>query len=246
LVVDKSDSAEIPLILVVDDDDSVRRLLTTFLGSHGYEIEQACDGRAGIEAVQRRLPRLIVLDHYMPGMDGGTFLVELDRLVVRRPPVILFTAAAHDQGTARRLGADVFVEKPVDLSRFLKLVDTMVRSAPHGMLATERTPGRERRGYRRLAHRRPIEVRLPSRTGIVPATLVDVCEGGMAFEGVHDVEPTPNGYVSILINDGAQRVEIDARVRYVGPGRVGVQFFALNDAVRAAIGALLDQARAED
>ncbi len=232
-------------MLVVDDDDEVRRLLVTVLVPRGYEVREARNGQEAVALCRAEVPRLVVLDHFMPIMDGATFLTEIDVFMARRPPVILFTAAHDDGAVARRLGVDVYVEKPVELARFVKLVDAMVRSAPRGMLAPARVDGRERRGWKRVLHRRAIEVRTPQRAGTAKAFIVDVSEGGMSIELAADIDAVINGYLAIVIGDGAQRVEIDARIRHAGKDRVGVQFFALDASRRAAIEALLDEARGD-
>ena len=66
-------------ILVVDDDESIRKYLRRILETHGYEVLDACDGNAAIERYVEREPDLVVLDILMPGKDGIETLFELKK-----------------------------------------------------------------------------------------------------------------------------------------------------------------------
>ncbi len=57
-------------ILVVDDDENLRRLVAAYLESEGYEVEEAADGPSAIAAVEREEPQLVVLDLMLPGLSG--------------------------------------------------------------------------------------------------------------------------------------------------------------------------------
>lgn len=228
------------MVLIVDDDADLRRLVRAVLEPRGYRVVEAADGREGIAAVCRETPRLIVLDYMMPTLDGEGFLHELDALMSRRPPVILFTAITDHGHLVRRLAVDVFVEKPVDLLRFLKLVDATMRGAPQPVRAPTRDDGRDRRMHHRYPHRQAIEVRLPNRPGTAPAFTLDVSQSGMCVELHEPMPPAVGGYLAIIISvaNGAC-IELDARVRYAGGGRVGVQFFAMDAPRQLALAQLL-------
>lgn len=234
---------EEPLVLLVDDDGEVRRLLAAVLTPRGYRVQEAHDGRDAIDKIHIEVPRLIVLDYWMPVLDGPGFMLELHQLLSRRPPVILFTAVHDDPQLARRLGVDVYVEKPVDLHRFLKLVDATVRGASLALVAPTREDGRERRTRPRVDYRHAVEVRVPNRPGTSAAFTVDVSEAGMCVELTADLPAVIGGYLAVVITDEyGERVELDARVRYRGDRRVGVQFFALDKPRRAALEAFLAHA----
>jgi CheY-like chemotaxis protein len=72
-------------ILVVDDDASVRRLLSVQLGLAGHEVHIAEDGQAGLGAIDDLLPDLVVLDVMMPVLDGWQVLEQLRAPRARRP-----------------------------------------------------------------------------------------------------------------------------------------------------------------
>jgi DNA-binding response OmpR family regulator len=102
-------------ILFVDDDPGMRTLVTMNLESEGFLVSTAEDGDAGLEAVERLHPDLVVLDVMMPGRDGIEVLTEMRaRSEVERIPVVLLTAKATDpdvwQGWSA--GADYYMTKP--------------------------------------------------------------------------------------------------------------------------------------
>jgi CheY-like chemotaxis protein len=121
-----------PRILVAEDDDTLRRLITAVLRDDGYEVIEASDGLAlldGIgEAVARygggkRAVSLIVSDIRMPELDGLDVLTAL-RCSSWGTPVILMTAfsSAETRLEARRLGALVVLNKPFALDELRTLV----------------------------------------------------------------------------------------------------------------------------
>jgi len=105
-------------ILVVDDEPQIRDLLKRFLSLRGYQVQVASDGRQALTMVEQETPQLIVLDMYMPGMNG----VEVLRQLRERKftgGVILLTASQDDKllQEALDLGSVDVLGKPVDLER---------------------------------------------------------------------------------------------------------------------------------
>ena len=104
-------------ILIVEDDQDMRRALQIRLKSQGYTIAVAADAVTAIAAAKRERPDLILLDIGLPGGDG--FLV-MERLHALLPladvPFIVLTARSPEgnKERARGLGAKVFLQKPVD------------------------------------------------------------------------------------------------------------------------------------
>ena len=111
------------IILVVDDDVRMRIGVAEVLSRGGYEVEQASDGRAGLDALTRRLPDLVVSDMRMPGMSGSELLA---RIQERWPglPVVLITAygTVEDAVSAMKCGAREFLTKPFSPQDLLHLV----------------------------------------------------------------------------------------------------------------------------
>ena len=82
-------------ILIIDDDAEGAEALTLLLANSGYGIVVAHDGHEGLRALRKMHSaiRLILLDMVMPGMDGPTFLLHLQRTEDARTPVIVLTAS---------------------------------------------------------------------------------------------------------------------------------------------------------
>ena len=104
------------LILIVDDDAAVRDSIRTLLELDGHELAEAEDGRAGEEAIQRRLPDLVILDIFMPERDGFETLRSLRRT---HPGLKILAISGCADGQLERtlafaleFGANAVLEKP--------------------------------------------------------------------------------------------------------------------------------------
>ncbi|MCB2187110.1 MAG: sigma-54 dependent transcriptional regulator [Deltaproteobacteria bacterium] len=107
-------------ILIVDDEPSIRRSLEGILADEGYACRAAPSGEAALEAVEDEEPDLLLLDVWLPGMDG---LTVLERLKAARPhlPVVMISGhgTVETAVKATRLGAFDFIEKPLDMDKIL-------------------------------------------------------------------------------------------------------------------------------
>jgi two-component system, chemotaxis family, chemotaxis protein CheY len=235
-----SSSDENGLILAIDDDEDVRNLIAAALTPRGYRVIGAENGAVGLERIAETPARLVILDYWMPVLDGAGFMSGLREMYTQRPPVILFTALHDDPRLARDLGVDVYVEKPVELRRFVKLVDAMVRGAPTSFVPIPRTKESERRRHARLSIRRQVEVRTGDAPEFAPAFTVDLSEGGVCLD-VALRHVVPGAYLAIAFTlQGGRRMEVDARIRYISPaGRVGAQFFGLDTGRKEALRELI-------
>lgn len=107
-------------ILIIDDEKDIRTALTGILEDEGYQVLSAESGVEGIECARQELPDLILLDIWMPGMDG---LEALEKLKSEFPQVTVIMISGH--GTidtavrATKLGAFDFIEKPLSLEKVL-------------------------------------------------------------------------------------------------------------------------------
>ena len=113
-------------LLIVEDDPDILRLLDTTLTFRGYRVITARNGREGLEAMQRTCPAIVIADIMMPQLDGFG-LVHRMRLnpQTRNIPVVFITAtyvAREDRDFALSIGGTRFVEKPIDLDRFLRMI----------------------------------------------------------------------------------------------------------------------------
>ncbi len=102
-------------LLVVDDDDAIRRILSSLLRRQGLEVLEADSGRAALERVQADAPEVVVLDLQMPGMDGMTVLEKV-RESHPSVQVIVLTASGDVKSAVRatQLGAFDYLTKPFD------------------------------------------------------------------------------------------------------------------------------------
>jgi two-component system OmpR family response regulator len=115
------------LILVVDDDPDLRKLIGDFLAGHGYRVEVAENAAAMRRAIERQRPDLVILDVMMPGEDG---LSAARRLVTERgPPVIMLSALGSDTDRiiGLEVGADDYLPKPCNPRELLARVRAVLR-----------------------------------------------------------------------------------------------------------------------
>lgn len=114
-------------ILVVEDDEAIRGLVTEVLREDGYEVSEAANGAEALAYICDHRPDLIVLDLMMPVMDGWTFVEECRRNTDCSEVPIVVTSASHDlSGTAERLrsfGVRTCLAKPFDVDGLLALVE---------------------------------------------------------------------------------------------------------------------------
>ncbi|MGB8651282.1 MAG: response regulator transcription factor [Mycobacteriales bacterium] len=127
-----------PKILVIDDDPSIRSLVTDVLGVEGYDVRVAEDGFAGLRAIEAERPDCVVLDVMMPGMDGHAVLQRI-RSADGGPdlPVVMLTAAADDAQAwqAWTEGVDYFLAKPFDADELLRYLDYLFTGSADRVLA---------------------------------------------------------------------------------------------------------------
>lgn len=103
-------------ILIVDDEDDIRRVVTDILEEEGYPVVSVRNGQEALDYLQTaaELPGLILLDLMMPVMDGPTFRSQQQRdLRLRNIPVVVFSAGRNKQ-QASTLDAAAFIAKPFD------------------------------------------------------------------------------------------------------------------------------------
>ncbi len=120
-------------ILVVDDELGIRALLSEILSDEGHTIEIA-ENAAQARAVRERLrPDLVLLDIWMPDVDGITLLKEWGAIGMLTMPVIMMSGhgTIDTAVEATKLGAIAFLEKPITLQKLLRAVEqALVKAAP--------------------------------------------------------------------------------------------------------------------
>ena len=119
-------------ILLVEDNEMNRDMLTRRLERKGFEVVIAIDGQAGVDMASSVNPDIILMDLSLPVMDGweATRQIKADT-ATQGIPVIALTAhaMAGDEQKAREAGCDDYDTKPVDLKRLLGKIENLLSSA---------------------------------------------------------------------------------------------------------------------
>jgi CheY-like chemotaxis protein len=121
-----------PKILLVEDNEMNRDMLSRRLMRRGYEVLIAIEGETGLALAQTEMPDLILMDMSLPVLDGWEATRRLkSNLLTREIPVIALTAHAmsSDRDKALEAGCDDYDTKPVELPRLLEKIETLLTAA---------------------------------------------------------------------------------------------------------------------
>lgn len=122
-------------ILIVEDNEMNREVLSRKLARSGYEVLLAADGLQGIERAQTQAPDLILMDLGLPEIDGWECVQRLRADHATRPiPIIALTAHAMvgDRQRAIAAGCDDFDTKPIDFAGLLTKMNRLLDAVPEG------------------------------------------------------------------------------------------------------------------
>ncbi len=124
--------------MVVDDEPTIREVMTTYLQRDGFRVDTASTGTEAVEMLRRGLPDLLILDLMLPGVGGLNILKELR--ANSNVPVIVLTARTEeaDRIIGLELGADDYVSKPFSPRELVARVKSVLRR-----VTSEPTPGVE-------------------------------------------------------------------------------------------------------
>ncbi len=120
-------------ILVVDDEMGIRELLSEILGDEGHVVTTAENAQQARELRQAGVPDLVLLDIWMPDVDGVTLLKEWGSAGLLTMPVIMMSGhgTIDTAVEATKFGAIAFLEKPITLQKLLRAVEqALVKTAP--------------------------------------------------------------------------------------------------------------------
>ena len=117
-------------VLVVDDDELVRRILRRVLELDGHTVEEANDGQAAVVMFELSPADLVIVDMIMPRKEGVETLKELRRLSPGVPVIAISGGGGGDPApyleAAQKLGASAVMQKPLDFNRLLRTVDSLL------------------------------------------------------------------------------------------------------------------------
>jgi len=116
-------------ILLVEDNEMNRDMLSRRLVKRGYEVVVAVDGREGVAKARAEAPALVLMDMSLPGLDGWEATRELRaHPETRSIPVIALTAhaMAGDREKALAAGCDDFDTKPIELERLISKIEALL------------------------------------------------------------------------------------------------------------------------
>jgi two-component system, OmpR family, response regulator len=149
-------------ILVVEDDEEIAGFLRRGLTHEGYAVDVATDGISGLRSARRNDHAVVILDRFLPGMEGGEVCRRL-RAEGLQTLVLMLTAmdGLEDKIDGLRLGADDYLTKPFSFDELLARLQALLRRAPGvaapaaelrvGALRLDRTRKQAYRGDRELA-----------------------------------------------------------------------------------------------
>ncbi len=114
-------------VLVVDDDETVREVVVSYLRAGGHDVCEASDGEAALATMRERRADIVVLDLMLPGLSGIEVCERLRE--VTDVPIIMLTAlgAEADRLAGLRMGADDYVTKPFSPRELVLRVDSVLR-----------------------------------------------------------------------------------------------------------------------
>jgi two-component system KDP operon response regulator KdpE len=118
-----------PVVVVIDDEVQIRRLLRVTLEANGYKVFEAADGKHGLEEVAARHPDVVILDLGLPDMEGLAVTLRLREWT--SVPVIILSVreSEQDKVTALRSGADDYLTKPFSTAELLARLQVALRHA---------------------------------------------------------------------------------------------------------------------
>jgi CheY-like chemotaxis protein len=120
-------------ILLVEDNELNRDMLSRRLQKRGYEVVMAVDGEAGVAMAQTAAPGLILMDMSLPGIDGWEATRRIkSAAATRHIPIVALTAHAlpGEREKALAAGCDEFDTKPIDLPRLLQKIEMLLGRGP--------------------------------------------------------------------------------------------------------------------
>lgn len=122
------------IVLVVDDDDSIRDLMEFIMRREGFSVEKAVDGKDALEQIDKLPPDIILLDLMMPRYGGFEVLRKLQSGAHARIPIIVISGRFADKATVDMIRQESnvveFLEKPIRPPQLLAVVQRVMQPRP--------------------------------------------------------------------------------------------------------------------
>lgn len=118
-----------PRVLIVEDDDAVRKMLVAALEETGFEIVPALDGLHALRTAMAMQPDVVLLDLGLPSLDGSGYLEQWRARDshARKVPVIVMSGQPYGQQIADELGAVQYFSKPFDIDKLIAAIQRHAR-----------------------------------------------------------------------------------------------------------------------
>ncbi|MBW7874695.1 MAG: response regulator transcription factor [Candidatus Cloacimonetes bacterium] len=142
------ESEDKPLVVLIEDDDSVRLSLKMSLVSLGYEVFDCADGTQGLKDVKRIRPNVVIVDYQLPGLDGIEILRAMRKdSLLSRIPVLLLTGFEKEgfREEALREGFVDFLKKPFSSDDLKRVLEVLIRYQKTADVMNTASAGRRRK-----------------------------------------------------------------------------------------------------
>lgn len=116
-------------VLIVDDEEKMRKLIRTYLTREGYICLEAKDGFEALERLKKENPDMLIVDVMMPYIDGFTLVEEMRQYLQIDSPVIFLTAKGNEEDKVKglKIGGDDYIVKPFHPSELLARMEVIFR-----------------------------------------------------------------------------------------------------------------------
>ncbi|GAB7078571.1 response regulator [Megalodesulfovibrio paquesii] len=124
-----------PVVLLVEDDTQVRAMLVDSLAGEGFAVEQAANGKEGLDRQQAKPADVVITDILMPEMEGLQFIKALRALSPHLPIIAISGGAAQlspgcNLELASMFGASLIMEKPLNIDDLITAINSFLSKAP--------------------------------------------------------------------------------------------------------------------
>jgi CheY-like chemotaxis protein len=220
-------------ILVVDDDDILRKVESDLLINAGYAVEQAPNGAVAIEKLQTTSPDLVLLDLLMPVKDGWAVLEHLQK--TKAPPRVVLVSGQREIVPPGHLSHCItgYVFKPFRVPQLLQTCADVLAASPV-------VEGGGRRAESRRTFVADATILSETGTPVAQGRVVQLSAGGFRLELGVAIDPGHPVKVAFQIPGRAEPLEISGLVRWRESEVIGAEVTSLSGSDQAVLQALLD------